>query len=175
MLLTGRFHRLLDEKLRFAIPKPLRDALGGAEDAVLYLAPGTEGSLALFPEHSFARLAGRLDQGSADARDLVAFSRLFYAQVQRIEVDRQGRVRLPNELAALAGLKKEIVLLGVRDHLEVWDREVWEQYLQKTQPHYDDLAAKALSGGAGSGASVSQPWSPVGGQSDAGVRPTQPR
>ncbi|MCH5377782.1 MAG: cell division protein [Planctomycetes bacterium] len=154
MLLTGSFHRLLDEKLRFAIPKPLRDAVGDPEESVLYVAPGTDGSLALFPPESFAKLASRLEQGSDDGRDVVAFSRLFYAQVQRIELDKQGRVRLPIELAELAGLRKEIVLLGVRDHLEIWNREIWEDYLQRTQPHYDQLAASALAGGAAATAST---------------------
>jgi MraZ protein len=150
MLLTGSFHRLLDEKLRFALPKPVRDAIGQADESVLYLAPGTDGSLALYPEESFARLASRLEHGSSDGRDVVAFSRLFYAQVQRVELDRQGRLRLPIELAELAGLRKEIVLLGVRDHLELWNRETWENYLQQTQPHYDELAARALAGGGAS-------------------------
>ncbi len=173
MLLTGSFHRLLDEKLRFAIPKPLRDAIGHPDESVLYLAPGTDGSLALYPKDSFAKLAGRLEQGTSDGREVVAFSRLFYAQVQRVELDRQGRLRLPIELAELAGLRKEIVLLGVRDHLEIWNREIWENYLQRTQPHYDELATRALAGGSSS-------TLPPAGQMTSSLepatgRPAQPR
>jgi MraZ protein len=177
MLLTGSFHRLLDDKLRFAIPKPLRDAIGHPDQAVLYLGPGTDGSLAFYPEISFAKLASRLEQGSSSGRDLVAFSRLFYAQVQRVEVDKHGRVRLPNQLADLAGLRREIVLLGVRDHLELWDREKWEMYLQRTQPHYDDLATRALAGGSPSiTASVpGQPPTEASDFPDADARPAQPR
>jgi MraZ protein len=144
VLLTGAFHRSLDEKLRFAIPKPLRDAIGHPNNSVLYLAPGTEGSLALYTEDAFERLAGRLEQGSPNARDTRAFSRLFYAQVQRVEIDKQGRVRLPAELARLAAIQKEIVLVGVREHLEIWDRMRWEEYLSETQPHYDELAENAF-------------------------------
>jgi len=147
MLLTGSFHRALDDKLRFAIPKPLRDALGHPGEAVLYLAPGTDGSLALYPQNSFTKLTSRLEHGTSDGRDLVAFTRLFYAQVQRLEIDKQGRIRLPNELAELVGLSKEVVLLGVGDHLEIWDQKTWENYLERTQPHYDDLAVRALAGG----------------------------
>lgn len=176
MLLTGSFPRLLDDKLRFAIPKPLRDAIGHPDESVLYLAPGTDGSLALYPEDSFTRMANRLDQGTSDGRDVAAFSRLFYAQVQRIELDKQGRLRLPTELAELAGLRKEIMLLGVRDHLEIWNREAWETYLGQTQPHYDDLASRVL---AGSGAPATQTVRHAAGaprvEGDASVRPGQPR
>ncbi len=176
MLLTGSFPRLLDDKLRFAIPKPLRDAIGHPDECVLYLAPGTDGSLALYPEESFARMASRLEQGSSDGRDVAAFSRLFYAQVQRIELDKQGRLRLPIELANLAGLRKEIMLLGVRDHLEIWNREAWETYLGQTQPHYDDLASRVLTGG---GTPTTQTVRTAAGvlpvDGDASVRPGQPR
>jgi MraZ protein len=145
MWLTGTFRRSLDEKLRVALPKSLREAIGCPENSVLYLAPGTDGSLDLYPERSFSRLAEKLEHGSANVKEVRAFSRLFYAQVQRVELDAHGRVRLPAELAGLASLRKEIVLLGVRDHLEVWDSECWEAYAKRTQPHYDDLAEQALS------------------------------
>ena len=175
MLLTGSFPRLLDEKLRFAIPKPLRDAIGGSDPASLYLAPGTDGSLALYAEETFQRLANRVEQGASDGRDLSAFSRLFYAQAQRIDLDKQGRLRLPIELAELAGLRREIMLLGVRDHLEIWNRELWETYLTRTQPHYDDLAARVLAGGT----SVMMPDTPpvhtLSNSADPATRPGQPR
>lgn len=144
MVLTGAFHRSLDEKLRFAIPKPLRDAIGYPANSVLYLAPGTDGSLSLYAASTFERLADRLEEGSPNGREERAFSRLFYAQVQRIEIDKQGRIRLPADLVQLASLRKDIVLLGVRDHLEVWERGRWEEYLSQTQPHYDELAENAF-------------------------------
>ena len=144
MLLTGAFHRTLDDKFRFAIPKPLRDALGHPTTDVLYVGPGTDGSLALYPESSFAQLASRFADESPNARDVRAFSRLLFAQIQRVEIDGHGRVRLPVELARLGGISKDIVLLGVRDHLEVWDPLRWEEYLSHNQPRYDELAESAL-------------------------------
>ena len=54
-------------------------------------------------------------------------------------------MRIPFELASLAGLSKEIVLLGVRDHLEIWDREQWDGWLNDKQPHYDQIAESAFA------------------------------
>jgi MraZ protein len=76
--------------------------------------------------------------------DVRAFSRLFYAQAQPAELDGQGRIRIPPELAELAGLSREAVLLGVQDHLELWDRGRWEAYLAERQTRYDEIAEAAF-------------------------------
>ncbi len=144
MLLTGTFSRAIDEKLRIAIPKPLREALGASAKGVLYVAPGTDGSLALFTEESLAGLAERLANASPNAQDVRAFSRLFYARAQAAEMDGQGRIRIPPELAQLAGLGKEATLIGVQDHLELWDRERREQYVKTRQGQFDQIAEAAF-------------------------------
>ncbi len=145
MLLTGTFVRTLDEKQRLAIPKRFRDALGVAAEQTLFVAPGTDRSLAIYTEEALSRLAERLAAASPAGPDVRAFSRLFYAQAQPAEVDGQGRIRIPPELAALAGLGRESVLLGVQDHLEIWDKGRWEQYLAERQSRYDQIAEAAFS------------------------------
>ena len=149
MLLTGTFDRSLDVKLRVAIPKPLRLALERPEEGVFYVAPGTDQSLAIYTEEAFARLAERLEKASPTRRDVRAYIRLFYAQAQRVEMDRQGRVRISQELADLAKLKKDVVLLGVGDHTELWAAERWQTYLAEKQAHYDEIAETAFRGGEG--------------------------
>jgi MraZ protein len=145
MLLTGTFPRSLDDKQRLAIPKPLREALGCPDQSVFFLAPGTDGSLAFYTESVFMRLAEQMDTTSPNSQEVRAFSRLFYAQAQRVEIDRQGRMRIPAELAQLAGLEREIVLIGVRDHVEIWNRTQWEEYLRQQQARYDEIAETATS------------------------------
>ncbi|MDG2385280.1 MAG: division/cell wall cluster transcriptional repressor MraZ [Pirellulaceae bacterium] len=146
MLLTGTFPRTIDEKQRIAIPKRLRDAFQQTAEtqAVIYVAPGTDGSLTLYTEESFSQLAKQLSASPQTGQDVRAFSRLFYSQAQRIELDRQGRLRIPPELVELAGLAKEVVLVGVRDHLELWDRQGWQTYVLEKQNNYDRLAENAF-------------------------------
>ena len=143
MLLTGTFERSLDEKLRLALPKRFRELLVG--QGQLVLTPGTDGSLALFPQQAFADLTAKLAARSPTSQDVRAFSRLLYAQSQSVELDSQGRIRLPLELARLAGLETEVILLGVGDRIELWNRSRWEAYLADLQPRYDQLAESALS------------------------------
>ncbi|MGH7140952.1 MAG: division/cell wall cluster transcriptional repressor MraZ [Pirellulales bacterium] len=144
MLLTGTFLRAVDDKLRLAIPKRLRDALIGEGKPELYVTPGIDGSLAIYNPTTLEWLAGRLAASSPTKNEVRSFSRLFYARAERVEVDSQGRVRIPPALAELAGISKEAVLLGVQDHLELWDRGRWEAYLRSHAERYDDIAEQAF-------------------------------
>lgn len=186
MLLTGTFLRALDEKQRFSLPKPLRDALkdglGAAADSaladsVLYVAPGTDGSLALYPSEAFSQLASQLAHDSPTAQDVRAFSRLFYAQAQRVEMDRQARIRIPAELARLADLEVEVVLVGVRDHMEIWNRGRWDAYLSDKQARYDEIAERVFERTIGSSSNPPQPKpkEPNTNQGATPAAPQQPR
>lgn len=141
MLLTGSFERSVDDKQRVAIPKKWRDQLGGS---TLYVAPGTDGSLAVYAEESFSRLGNQLEGSSPTGQDVRDFSRMFYAQAESVDVDGQGRVRVPAGLAKLAALEREVTLIGVRDHVEIWNRGRWEQYLSDRQSRYDQIAENAF-------------------------------
>jgi MraZ protein len=142
MLFTGTYRRSLDEKQRLPLPKPLRESL--AAGARLYMTPGLDGCLAVFPEATFAALADRLAASSPAAREVRDYSRLFYSQAACVVPDRQWRVRVPVELAERLGLGGEVTLVGVRDHIEIWPAEKWQQYVAGCEPHYDQLAEAAL-------------------------------
>lgn len=145
MLLTGTFRRAVDEKQRVSIPKRLRTVLELAgKNAALYLAPGTDGSLALYTERAFAALGERLAEASPTGKEVREFGRLFYAMAKRVEMDAQGRIRIPLELFRLAELSQEVMMVGVRDKIEIWDTARWEQYLGDKQPRYDEIAEKAF-------------------------------
>ena len=139
-LLTGTFSRSLDQKLRIAIPKRLRAAMAEGTGESFYVAPGTDESLSLYTAEAFGQLAKRLADVSPTRKDVRTFARLFYSQAQQVELDSQGRIRVPRELADLAGLEKEVMLLGVQDHVELWAADRWRDYLAQNQPHYDDIA-----------------------------------
>jgi MraZ protein len=144
MLLTGVYNRSIDQKLRVAIPKCLREALESEKQSAVYFTPGTDQSLAIYSENALARLAERLAQASPTRQDVRTFNRLFYAMAQRVEWDSQGRVRIPPDLAKLALLEKEVVLLGVQDHVEIWAAQRWQSYLAGKQGQYDEIAEAAF-------------------------------
>lgn len=142
MLFTGSYRRALDDKQRLPIPKPLRETL--ASGARMYLTPGLDGCLALYTEPAFGALAERLGDSSPAAREVRDYARLFYSQAACVVPDRQWRLRVPQELAQWAGLSGDVVLVGVRDHIELWPVEKWQQYVSRCEPQYDQLAEAAL-------------------------------
>jgi MraZ protein len=142
MALTGTWPRSLDDKGRLVVPKRVRESLG-QNVGELFVAQGTEKSLTLYTPESFERLAQRYSEKSGARADIRGFMRLFYARAERLDVDSQGRIRIPDRLKSFAGLDREVVLLGVNDHLELWDTAHWEDYVASLNPQFDDIATLA--------------------------------
>lgn len=142
MLLTGTFPRTLDDKKRLALPRRVREQLG--EPETLYVTPGPDQSLWLYTQANLEQLAAKLDQAPATDAEARVFRRLYFAQTEAVDVDRTGRILVPDRLVQFAGLGHEVVLLGVRDHLELWDGPRWQQYLSQNATRFDAVAEGAF-------------------------------
>ncbi|MCS6849998.1 MAG: division/cell wall cluster transcriptional repressor MraZ [Gemmataceae bacterium] len=143
MLLTGTYPRTLDEKKRLALPRRLREQLG--DPTVLFVTPGPDQCLWVFTREGLERLAEKLDQAPAADAEARVFRRLYFAQTEAVDVDRTGRILVPERLMQFAGLSREAVLLGVRDHLELWDAQRWQQYVEQHTPRFDQVAESAFA------------------------------
>ena len=139
MLLTGTHPRTLDDKKRFTLPKKVREQLGEATEQ-LFVAQGLDQCLWIYDKEGLERLSEKLDQTPATDAEARVFRRLFFAQMEAVDMDKVGRVLVPERLLEFAGLKHEVVLIGVRDHLELWDAERWQQYLGQNGPRFDAVA-----------------------------------
>jgi MraZ protein len=142
MLLTGTHPRTLDDKKRMALPKRIRDQLGQPE--TLFVTPGPDQCLWVYTQHGLEQLAERLDQAPATDAEARVFRRLYFAQMESVDLDRSGRILIPERLGQFAGLQHEVVLIGVRDHLELWDAARWQQYLTQHAPRFDQVAEGAF-------------------------------
>ncbi len=144
MALTGTYSRSLDEKRRLAIPKRLREDFGDENLTCLYIAPGTDRSLALYAPVAFERLAKRLTGKSSNRSKVRNYLRLFYSRAEKVELDSQGRIRIPDRLADFSQLKREAVLLGVHDHAEIWDHDLWDTFMTERNREFDEMAEQAF-------------------------------
>lgn len=137
MVFTGTYEHAIDSKNRLAIPSEIRAQVqrqagtGEGEPVHLYVTLTEGQALALYPEDAFEQRARELDESTLDADELLNYERLFFSLARRVEIDKQGRVRLPEQLLKRTGLHSEVVLLGVKDHLEVRDRDAWLDYVQQ--------------------------------------------
>ena len=142
MLLTGTHPRTLDDKKRVTLPKRIREQVG--EVTQLFVTPGADQSLWVYTKDELERLSAKLDQTPATDAEARVFRRLFFAQMEAVDLDRTGRILIPDRLVQFAGLEREIVLLGVRDHLELWNAERYQGYLAQHSPEFDKVAERAF-------------------------------
>jgi MraZ protein len=145
MSLTGTFSRSLDAKQRLALPRRFRDELVSADAPRMFLTPEADRSLGLFASAAFQQRASQLETQSGAPGHVKNYMRLYYSQAEEVELDAQGRMRIPERLAAFAGLQQEVVLLGVHDHVEIWDQGAWEKFLATHSAEFDRLASEAFS------------------------------
>ena len=111
---------------------------------VLYVTPGTDGSLALYTEEALAGLAAVWPKPSPNAQDVRAFSRLFYARAQAVELDSQGRVRIPPELAQLGRSEQRSGAGGSARSSGALGPQRWDAVRAERQNQYDEIAEAAF-------------------------------
>lgn len=157
MVFTGTYEHTIDSKNRLAIPSDIRHQVqrqtGAAEgDAIyLYVTLGDDRTLSLYTEQGFEQRAKELDDSELDPTEVLEYERLLFSLARRVELDKQGRVRLPEALLKEADLGSEVVLLGVKDHLEVRDREQWQAHVQavlRDRPQMLKNPRRAMRGGS---------------------------
>jgi MraZ protein len=142
MLLTGTYPRTLDDKKRLAMPKRVRETLG--EEKKLYVTPGPDQCLWIYTERGLEQLAEKLDRTPATDAEARVFRRLYFAQAEAVDLDGAGRVLIPDRLIDFAALQHEVIVLGVQDHLELWDAAKWKQYSEANTPRFDAVAEAAF-------------------------------
>lgn len=142
MLLTGTHPRTLDDKKRLTLPKKIRAQVGEVKE--LFAAPGPDQTLWLYTKPELERLSARLDETPATDAEARVFRRLFFAQMEEVDLDSASRILIPDRLLEFAGLEQEVVLLGVRDHMELWSGKRWASYLGKHGPKFDKVAEEAF-------------------------------
>jgi MraZ protein len=122
--LLGTHSYQLDPKGRISLPARFREAF--AEGAVLTL--GQDGCLFCFPRAEWDERAGEVRNLPLSDAEGRAYARMFFGKAEAVELDAQGRLLIPQRLRAEAGIKKEAVVLGVFDRMEIWDRQTQERY-----------------------------------------------
>ena len=143
MLLTGEFEHVIDNKGRVLVSTKLRNQIDAeAHGSNFYLVVGANGILCLYPEKCFKRVVAALAQKNGAADETVAFERMNFALAGKVELDSQGRLLLNERLRKRAGLKDNVTLVGVRDHIELWNTQDWDQYVTDNMAQFQKRVAE---------------------------------
>ncbi|HEX2178895.1 MAG TPA: division/cell wall cluster transcriptional repressor MraZ [Actinomycetota bacterium] len=136
-MLLGEFTHTLDAKGRVFLPAKWREELAGE----VVVTAGQERCLFVMTKEAFSRRAAQLEELSSDHKANRDYKRMFFSSASEEAVDRTGRMSIPAGLRRFAGLEgKEVILIGVSDRAEIWDRESWSSYKEGVEEGYAQVA-----------------------------------
>lgn len=140
-MFIGEYNHNLDDKGRLAIPIKFRADL--SKGAVI--TKGLDNCLFLYPKEEYEKLAIKLAAMPISKANNRAFTRHLIGGAMDVELDKAGRVILPEYLRKFANIGKKVVVAGLYNRLEIWDEKVWETYRQTTEKDSNQIA-EALEG-----------------------------
>ncbi|MDE3192033.1 MAG: division/cell wall cluster transcriptional repressor MraZ [Acidobacteriota bacterium] len=137
-MLLGTHDHTIDDKNRLTLPAKFRRAFAGG----VVVTRGLDSCLVAYPRDEWTRSQARiadLDTLRGEARQL---HRAVYANAVEGELDKQGRLVISARLKEYAGLDRDVVVAGVNDHLEIWDRATWQRELAESEGRTRDVAER---------------------------------
>ena len=138
-MLLGEYEHTIDDKNRLTLPARFREQLAGG----VVVTRGMDGCLYAYSAETwgeqFQTRVASLDPLQREGRKL---QRHFFSGATEAEVDKQGRIMIPAALLRYAGLSRDVVVAGVHDHLEIWDREAWRRELNEVEGSAEHVAER---------------------------------
>ncbi|MNB75164.1 cell division protein MraZ [compost metagenome] len=139
-MFMGEYQHSVDDKGRIIIPAKFRELLGASFVATR----GLDSCLFVYPMEEWAIMEQKLKSLPLMKSDARAFSRFFFSGATECQWDKQGRVTLPANLREYAKLDKDCVILGVSNRVEIWNKELWEQYFGQSEASFNEIAEKLV-------------------------------
>ncbi|MGH8015853.1 MAG: division/cell wall cluster transcriptional repressor MraZ [Candidatus Zixiibacteriota bacterium] len=146
----GQFRTTMDNQGRLSLPAKLRSVRGEGDSPILsqelILAKGLEGCLSLYSPAEWESVQARLSSLHFTKKDFRFFTRRLYSSAASVTPDKNGRIQIPSHLMEEAGLKKELMVIGVNRWIEIWNPERYEYYLEQYSGSYEEVAERLFSG-----------------------------
>ena len=141
-MLIGEYHHSIDEKGRLIIPSKFREEIGNS----FVVTRGLDGCLFVYSLVEWEKIVAKLKKLPFTKKDARTFTRFFLSAATVCEFDRQGRINLLNSLVEYANLKKECVIIGVNDRLEIWALDKFNNLMEENFEKLDEVAEHLFDG-----------------------------
>jgi len=139
-MFMGEFQHNIDSKGRIIVPAKFREHL----DDSFVMTRGLDQCLFAYPMNEWKVLEEKLKKLPLTKRDARAFTRFFFSGAVECEIDKQGRINIPQPLRTYASLEKECVIIGVSSRIEFWSRPVWDDYFMASKESFAEIAENLL-------------------------------
>lgn len=138
MKFYGTYYHNLDAKGRLVVPATFRERL--KELKTLYVLQGFDGALSIYPVAAYEKELAHLESLNYKDAATRSYARVLYSSIEMLEVDAAGRVTLSVRLLKKYGISSSVTVIGVGDHLEVWDSVKYEAYENDARSNFEDNA-----------------------------------
>lgn len=139
-MFMGEYHHSIDDKGRLIIPAKIRSELGES----FIVTRGLDNCLYLYPKNEWSEIINKY-KSLPNTKDARNFMRFFLSGATILEFDKQGRINIPIPLTTYADLKKDCVIIGVNERLEIWSSERWTQFLNDNEQNFTEIADNLFS------------------------------
>ena len=137
-MFIGEYRHTIDSKKRLALPVKFRRELG----KTTVITRGLDNCLIVYPLKEWKVMSDKLGKLPASQEEARGFARIMLAGAMAVNLDKLGRILIPDYLKKYAHLKKNVVICGLFNRLEIWDVPEWETYKEKMERGVGDLASK---------------------------------
>lgn len=135
-MFLGEYKHNLDAKGRITIPAKFREDLGDK----LIITRGLDECLAIYTPEQMQEIYQQIRKLPNTSKLARQYTRTLTGRASNCDIDSQGRILIPSVLMKEANLTKECVFVGVADHVELWSKEIWDNYYQEASDSFEEIA-----------------------------------
>ncbi|MFH1503907.1 MAG: division/cell wall cluster transcriptional repressor MraZ [Candidatus Omnitrophota bacterium] len=136
----GEYNHTLDNKDRLILPAKFREKIKTLKQKKFFITRGLDGCLALYSQDSWLSLEEKLKSLSFTKQQSRFFNRLYFSGASEADIDSQGRIILPGYLKEFAQINREVMIVGVADRIEIWDKNLWDKFYHKNKKNFEEMA-----------------------------------
>lgn len=140
----GEYYHSIDRKGRLVLPSRIREVAKTNFVEKFFVTRGLDKCLFMFGENEWLSQEQKFKTLSFTKTESRQFNRLFFSGAVEAESDKQGRILIPQYLKDYAGIKKEVVIVGVSNRLEIWAKDLWSEFYKNTQGSFEQIAQNLL-------------------------------
>jgi MraZ protein len=143
----GEYEHTIDKKGRIIIPSRFREFLKEYDIEKFYVTRGLDKCLFMFTEDEWKSQESKFRTMPFTKSESRKFNRLYFSGAVQLECDKQGRILLPKYLKDFCDIKRDVVIIGVSNRIEIWAREAWQEYYKSSKSSFEEIAENLMTGG----------------------------
>ena len=137
-MIIGQYKHTIDSKKRLSLPAKFRGELG----AKVIVTKGVENCLVVYTENEWEIMSNKLSDLAVSQMEARSFTRHLLASATEVNLDKLGRVLIPDYLKEYADLKKNVVICGLSNRLEIWEETKWDVYSKNAEKGVEEIVSK---------------------------------